>query len=223
MAGLPQKPVKGEASFAKTRDKTMECREAPRDPLNPFEVLNRAHLCDGRNLLQVGLDATLGNDETEQHSPWNPENAFLDVEPNAVHPESSKGLLNQLVGLFGFDYDVIHISLDGSPDEVPKILEHEPLVRGPCVLQAKWHGDVAIRSEEGDEGSHELVELLHHDLIVSGGHIKEAKGFEPRGQVDYLVYARKRKRILRACLVETRVLNTHSPFLTLFSYKNRIC
>jgi hypothetical protein len=39
-----------------------------------------------------------------------------------------------LVDLFGLDYDVVHISLDGSPDEILEILEHAPLVGGPCVL-----------------------------------------------------------------------------------------
>jgi hypothetical protein len=71
----------------------IECREAPCDPLNFFEVLNRAHLCDGCNLFWVGLDATLGNDETEQHSPRNPENSFLRVESYAICSEFGEGLL----------------------------------------------------------------------------------------------------------------------------------
>jgi hypothetical protein len=96
------------------------------------------------------------------------------------------------------------------------------LVRGPCVLLTKWHGDVAVGSEGGDEGSHELVGLLHRDLMVPRVRIKEAKGFAPRGRVDYLVYARQRKWVLWARLVETRVVNTHSPFPTLFSNKNGI-
>jgi hypothetical protein len=93
MVGLPQKPVKGKASFAEARDKVVECREAPYEPLNPLEVLNRAHLGDGRNLLWFGFDAALNNDETEQHSHGNPENAFLGIESDAIHSESSEGLL----------------------------------------------------------------------------------------------------------------------------------
>ena len=52
--------------------------------------------------------------------------------------------------------------------------------------------------------------------MVAGVRIEEAEGFAPRGRIDYLVYARQRKRILWACLVETRIVNTHPPFPTLF-------
>ena len=58
--------------------------------------------------------------------------------------------------------------------------------------------------------------------MVAGVGIKEAEGFAPRGRVDYLVYARQRKRILWARFVETRVVNTHPPFPTLLLYKNGI-
>jgi hypothetical protein len=54
-----------------------ECRETPCDPLNPLEVLNWAHLGDGRNLLWVGFDALLRDNGTKQHAPRNSKNAFL--------------------------------------------------------------------------------------------------------------------------------------------------
>ena len=67
----------------------------------------------------------------------------------------------------------------------------------------------------------QLVEAKHRGCYT-GLRIKEVEGFAPRGRVDYLVYARQRKRILWARFVETHVVNTHPPFLTLLSYKNGI-
>ena len=67
--------------------------EAPCNLLYPLYVLNQAHPCDGQYLLRVGLDATLGDDEARQHTPWDPENAFLGVELNVVCSEFCKGLL----------------------------------------------------------------------------------------------------------------------------------
>ena len=54
--------------------------EAPCNLLYPLYVLNRAHPHDGRDLLQVGFDAMLRDDKTQQHTPWDPKNALLSVE-----------------------------------------------------------------------------------------------------------------------------------------------
>ena len=51
--------------------------------------------------------------------------------------EFCKGLLkigNEVVSLFGLDYDVVNVGLNGPPDEVPKTFEHTTLVCGPNVL-----------------------------------------------------------------------------------------
>jgi len=99
--------------------------------------LNWAHPHDGRDLLQVGFDATLGDDEPKQHTPRDPKNAFLRVEFDAVCPECREGLLQvcyELVSLFGLDHDVIYVSLNGSPDEVPETLEHTTLVCSPYIF-----------------------------------------------------------------------------------------
>ena len=64
----------------------------------------------------------LGDDEFEQHAPWDPKDAFLGVELDAVLLELPEGLLqvgHELVGLLGLDYDVVHVSLNGPLDEVP--------------------------------------------------------------------------------------------------------
>ena len=110
--------------------------------LNPFYVLNRAHSCDGRDFLRVGLNAVLGDDEAEQHAPRDPENTFFGIEFDVVRPEFRKDLLkigNQVIGLFGLDYDVVDVGLNGSPDEVSEASEHTSLVCCPNVFQAKRH------------------------------------------------------------------------------------
>ena len=100
---LLQKPIEGESSFTKARDKAAERSEAPYNSLYPLYVLNQAHPCDGRDLLRVGFDTTLGDDESQQHTPRDPEHALLGLELNAVCSEFFKGLLKvgyDLVSLF---------------------------------------------------------------------------------------------------------------------------
>ena len=87
MVGLLQKPIEGETSFVEARDKAAEHGEASYNSLYPLYVLNRAHSHDGRDLLWVGFDAMLGDDKTQQHSPWDPKNTLLVVELNAICSE----------------------------------------------------------------------------------------------------------------------------------------
>ena len=104
----------------------------------PLYVLNQAHPRDGQDFLWVGLDVTLEDNETQQHTPWDPKNALLKVELNAVCSEFYEGLLKvgyDLVNPFGLDHDVIHVGLNGSSDEVPETLEHTTLVCSPCVFR----------------------------------------------------------------------------------------
>ena len=84
----------------------------------------------------------LGDDEAEQHASRDPENTFFGIEFDAVCLEFRKGLLkvgDQVVSSFGFDYDVIDIGLNGSPDEVSEAIEHTTLVCCPSILQTEWH------------------------------------------------------------------------------------
>jgi hypothetical protein len=150
--------------------------------LHPFYVLNWAHPSDGSNLLRVGFDATLGDDELEQHTSRDPKNTLFGVEFDAVLLEFREGFFkvdHELVGFFGLDYDVIHVSLDGLSDEITKTFEHTSLVCCSCILQTKWHANVAIRSEWHDEISRELIGLFHHNLMVARIRIKEVVGFAP--------------------------------------------
>ena len=79
----------------------------------------------------------LGDEETKQHTPWDPKNALLGVKLNAICSEFCESLLKvgyNMVSLLGLDHDVIHVGLNGSPDEVPETLEHTTLVCNPNVL-----------------------------------------------------------------------------------------
>ena len=119
------------------RDESAEGGEAICDSLNPLYVLNWAHPRDGQNLLWVGFDATLGDDEAEQHAPQDPENTFFGIEFDAIRLEFRKGLLkigNEVVIPFGLNHDVINVGLNGPLDEVPEASEHTTLVCGPSIL-----------------------------------------------------------------------------------------
>ena len=79
----------------------------------------------------------LEDDETKQHTPRDPKNTLLGIEFAAIRLEFCKGLLkvdNEVVSLFGFNYDVINVGLNGPPDEVPETLEHITLVYSPSVF-----------------------------------------------------------------------------------------
>ena len=134
--------------------KRLSVARQPITRCTPFSILNRAHPCDGQDLLWVGFDATLGDDQAQQHTPRDPKNTLLRVELNAICLEFSEGLLKvsyELVSLFGFNHDVLYVGLNGPPDEVSKTLEHAMLVCSPNVLQTKQHCDIAERSKGGDE------------------------------------------------------------------------
>ena len=82
----------------------------------------------------------LGDDKTQQHTPWDPKNALLGVELDVVCSDFHGGLLYvsyDLVSPFGFDHDVIHIGLNSPLDEIPETLEHATLVRSPRIFQTE--------------------------------------------------------------------------------------
>jgi hypothetical protein len=58
------------------------------------------------------------------------------VEFDVVRSELLESFLqgHKLVGLFGLDYDVIHVSLNGFTDEFFETLEHTPLVCSPRIF-----------------------------------------------------------------------------------------
>ena len=58
-------------------------RKASHDPLYSFQVLDRPHVGDGRDFLQVGLDAPFGDDEPQEHASGNSEDTLLRIEFHA--------------------------------------------------------------------------------------------------------------------------------------------
>ena len=105
---------------------------------------------------------------------------------------------------------------------VNEALLHAPLVGGANVLQAKRHGYVAVRTIQGDERGCELIGLFHHDLVIARVGIQKGEDLTTQGGVNYLVYARQRKVILRTSFVEANIINAHSLFLGLLFNKNKI-
>ena len=77
----------------------------------------------------------LGDDEDEQHAPWDPKNTFLGIEFDAIRSEFCKGY--EVVDPFGLNHDVVNVGLNGLPDEVPEAFEHTALVRSPSVFQTE--------------------------------------------------------------------------------------
>ena len=63
--------------------------EAPYSSLYPLYILDQAHPHNGRDLLRVGFDAVLGDDKTQQHTPWDLKNTLLGVDFDTVFSELS--------------------------------------------------------------------------------------------------------------------------------------
>jgi hypothetical protein len=60
-------------------------------------------------------------------------------------------IVNQIVDLPGFYYDVVNVGLNGWPDVFPENVLHASLVCSPRVLETEGHSNVAIHAERGDE------------------------------------------------------------------------
>jgi hypothetical protein len=84
-------------------------------------------------------------------------------------------------------------------------------VCGPDFLLPEGHGDVAERSEGGDEGGRMLVGYFHGDLMIARVGVQKGKKLAPRSGVYYLVDAWERKRIFGTCLVKACVVVSHRP------------
>jgi hypothetical protein len=74
----------------------------------------------------------------------------LDVFRHEAFERDTK-VINQIVDLFGFDYDVVNVGFYGWPDVFPKNMLHALLVCSPCVLEIEGHSNIAIHAERGNE------------------------------------------------------------------------
>ena len=129
------------------------------EPLYALDGAYRAHVGDVHDFFWVGLDAMLEHDVSELLPLRNPKNTFfgiqLDVEPSEVH-ECCGQVCDQVAGLSCFDHYVINIygnhwswplgliRLIEQVNLVSEALLHAPLVGGASVLQAEWHGYIAV-------------------------------------------------------------------------------
>ena len=99
-----------------------------------------------------------------------------DVESSEVHEHCGQ-VCDQVIGLSCFDHYVINIDVDcwfwplglirliKRVDLVGEALLHAPLVGGASVLQAEWHGYIAVQTIRG--GGCELIGLFHRDLVIA--------------------------------------------------------
>jgi hypothetical protein len=99
---------------------------------------------------------------------------------------------------------------------------HATLVGGASIFQAERHGDLAVRAEWGDERGCELIELFHHDLVIARVGIQKREDFASQCEINYLVNAWQRERILGTFHIKASIVNTHSPFPILLFYKDGI-
>jgi predicted nucleic acid-binding Zn ribbon protein len=136
--------------------------------------------------------------------------------------ENLRKVRDHIVGLFRLDHDVIDVRLDDASYKLFEDTSHASLKHGARVFEPKRHCLVAVSAERNDERGCKLVRYAHRYLVVPGVRIEKKEGFTLSCRIDYLIYARQRKRILGTCLVKARVVNTHPPFLILLLYKYRV-
>ena len=67
-----------------------------------------------------------------------PKTHFSGFKLNVVCSEFCKGLPKvgyDLISPFGLDHDVVHVGLNGSPNEPPETFEHTMLVHSPRIFR----------------------------------------------------------------------------------------
>jgi hypothetical protein len=88
--------------------------EASRSNHDSFEIIDRAHVGDCRNLLEVGFDASLRHNESQEHASGDTEDTLLGVEFNAFGPQACEGCFqvgDEVVNLLSFDPNVVDVGL----------------------------------------------------------------------------------------------------------------
>jgi hypothetical protein len=119
--------------------------------------------------LRVGLDASLGDDEPQEHASGYSEDALLGIEFYTFGletPECRFKVRKEVGGFLRIDYDVIDVSLDRSTNVFAEHVVHAPLVHRTRIPQTKWHSNIAVHAKSCDERSRELVRLFHPNLVI---------------------------------------------------------
>jgi hypothetical protein len=151
------------------RDEKAEGRKTSHDSLYAFQVRDGPHAGDGCDLLRVGFDAPLGDDEPQEHASGHPEDTLFEIELDAFRLETSECHFKVGKEVGGFpclDYDVIDVGLDRAGNVFAEHMVHASLVRRARIPQAERHADIAVHAEGCDERSRELVGLFHPDLVI---------------------------------------------------------
>ena len=114
---------------------------------------------DGLDLLRVSFNASVRNQKTQELACRNTKNKLGRVKHHLVDPEIIKGfsqIIYQSFLLYGFNHNVIHISMNIAPNLFMKTVLHATLISRLCTLESKGHGYIA----EGSKGSYERCLLL---------------------------------------------------------------
>lgn len=117
--------------------------------------------------------------------------------------------------LHGLHHDVVNIDMHVAAELLQQALLHAALEGGACILEAKLHGDVAVRPKGCDEGCIEDVSRVQLDPVVAGVGVQKGQELTVGYGVDHLIHPRQGKRILGACLVQASVVDTHAPGVVL--------
>jgi hypothetical protein len=106
--------------------------------LYALQISDRSHFGDRCDFFRIGFDASLGNDEPQEHVSWDAKDTHLGVELDVFcfkAFERDTEVINQIVDPFGFDYDIVNVGLYGWPDVFPEDVLHASLVRSPRVSE----------------------------------------------------------------------------------------
>jgi len=128
-------------------------------------------------LVRVGLYPPIGQHETQEFPPLNPECPFLGVELHISPPKGFEYLLEvlyMLVERVGLHDDVFHVHFHTSDDEPLKDFVHEALVGYPDVLEAEWHDLIVVIDIGRHEGRLLLVLGVHTYLVIARISVQEA-------------------------------------------------
>ena len=122
----------------------------------------------------------------------------------------------------GLDDHIIDVSFDVAANLLIEAHLDGPLIGRPDVLESKGHGGVAVRTKGHDEQHLDLVFFLEGDVVTAGVTIEEGEQFTASGGVYNLIYPRQIEGVFRAVFVKISIINAHSLFFILYSYKNQV-
>ena len=77
--------------------------------------------------------------------------------------------------LLGLDDDIVDVGVRVAANLVVQAFLRATLVCSSRILQAEWHGGVAVRAIGGDEGGLELIVRVQRDLVVPGVGVEEGE------------------------------------------------